>query len=309
MRIRLLFILITFLSTPFLAVSQCTPDAAVSSRGVYPATLPVACLNSAYEQTITVVAPVDSVVQGFTVPIDSMKLGLVGNLPLGFTADCGSSTCTGVAPTFTEPAKECIRLVGLPSAALANDTVFIPVTYYVTIFGFPVLLEEEVYVVLEIFQPDTSISVVGTTLISQATSATYRWLDCCNGMSPILNATGPSFTAVNTGIYAVEVTQNGCVGISNCYTLGGLSVNELLAGQVINIFPNPTKGSLNVDLREVNQTTVLRVFNAIGKLVYQQNLNSNTMGVIQLDFPGGVYNLQLTTKAGESVRHSVILQN
>lgn len=309
MRIRLLFILITFLSTPFLAVSQCTPDAAVSSRGVYPATLPVACLNSAYEQTITVVAPVDSVVQGFTVPIDSMKLGVVGNLPVGFTADCGSSTCTGVAPTFTEPAKECIRLAGLSSTALANDTVFIPVTYYVTIFGFPVLLEEEVFVVLEFFQPDTSISIVGTTLISQATSATYRWLDCGNGMSPILNATGPSFTAVNTGIYAVEVTQNGCVGISNCYTLGGLSVNELLAGQVINIFPNPTKGSLNVDLREVNQTTVLRVFNAIGKLVYQQNLNSNTMGVIQLDFPGGVYNLQLTTKAGESVRHSVILQN
>ena len=270
--------------------------------------MPIACVDNAYEETITIVSPVDSLVSGFIVPIDSMKLGTEENLPFGFIADCGSPDCTSYPTLGIEPAKECIRLVGFPATAFASDTVFIPVTYYVTLFGFPTPLEGEVYTLLEAFQPDTGVSKVGTTLIAQASSATYQWLDCNDGMNPIIGQTGPSFTAVSTGNYAVEITENGCTGTSECYTVDILSVDDMLNGQAISIFPNPSTGIVNIDLREVNQAVNLRAYNSLGKMMHQQILTPNTLEALQIDLPNGIYILELSHKNGDRARSSIMLQ-
>lgn len=309
MQSKLFVVLLFVFSTPILSLAQCTPDAGVSTRGAHPAVMPQACVDLAYNETITVVSPIDTLVGGFVVPIDSMKLGTIGDLPFGFIAECGNANCTGYPPAGNEPAKECIRLIGFPSDPFPSDTLFIPVTYYVTLFGFPTPIEDEIYTLLEAFQPDTSVSQVGTTLIAQSSGATYRWLDCNDGMNPIPGQTAPSFTAVSTGSYAVEVTQNGCVSISNCYMVDILSVDEYLGDKKINIFPNPSRGNINVDLRIVNEPIEVRVYNSIGSLVLQESLKGSTLEQIRLNLPNGIYQLELSTMDGERAGHSVILQN
>ncbi len=301
----ILFILVT---APLLTQAQCTPDPNENTRGAYPLTLAKACVNAPYDQTITVVAPVDTIYGGFTVPMDSMKINNLNNLPFGFSATCGSTNCTGYPPNFAEPAKHCIQITGTATNMFSEDTIFIPVTYYATIFGFPTPIEDELFVLLETSEPDTSVTVVGTTLISQASSATYQWLDCNNGMSPILNATGPSFTVVESGSYAVEVTQNGCAASSSCYTVSSLSVNDLLKGEKINVFPNPTDGILNIDLQNISQPVHVRVFDAVGALVYQDNLKGSRLEQFQLNLPNGVYSLELSTKHAERMHTSFVVQ-
>jgi len=308
MRNHFLFVLF-LLSTPILTLAQCTPDGAENTRGAYPRTLSGACVNGSYDQTITVVAPIDTLIGGFIVPLDSIKVGILNNLPFGFATSCGSFNCTGYPPNFSEPAKECIRLTGVATSAFPEDTIFIPVTYYVTIFGFAQPIEDDLYVLLETFEPDTSVSVVGTTLISQASSASYQWLDCNNGMTPILNATGPSFTATESGSFAVEVTQRGCIGESSCYTVSGLAVNEYLSGKLINVFPNPTEGLLHVDIRDINKTVDVRVFSAVGKLIYEGILEPNTLQTLQLEGLNGVYLIEFTTSNGDRARQTVLLQH
>lgn len=300
--------LLSFFISPLYGNAQCTPDPTLDARGAYPAVLPVGCAGIAYEQTITVVAPIDTLVSGFIVPIDSMKIGVAGNLPFSFTAECGTFNCMAYPGGLAGPARECIRLAGFPATSIPSDTVFIPVTYYVTLFGFPTPLEDQVYVLLETIEADTSVSVVGRTLISQASSASYQWLDCNDGMNPILGETGPSYSPTSTGDYAVEVTQNGCTGTSSCHAISFLSVTELLSGKNVSVYPNPTNGDLQIDLQNVDRSVYIRVFNTIGALVYEQTSKGGIIELLQLDFPSGVYTLELSTKNSNSIRRSVVLQ-
>ena len=287
--------------------AQCTPDANPMQKGAYPSTLPAVCLGVQYNQTITIVAPVDTVLSGFLIPLDSMKLQ-TPTLPLGFSALCGDITCTSYPQAGATPARSCLELTGNTNTEFETDTLFLPVTYYVTLFGSAVPIEEEVYVLWDTKSVDTAVSIVGSTLIAQASNATYQWVDCDAGMNPIMNATGPSYTAVETGNYALEVTQDGCPALSSCYSVGALGVDNQLSGTLINVFPNPTDGIFYIDLAQMRESVFLRIFDAVGALVYEDNLNENQIGQIQMSVPNGVYTLELSTNKGESIRKTIIIQ-
>ncbi|MEI8204074.1 MAG: T9SS type A sorting domain-containing protein [Bacteroidota bacterium] len=64
---------------------------------------------------------------------------------------------------------------------------------------------------------DVTVTQNASTLLANATGATYQWIDC-NGFVPLTGQTYQSFTAVNPGNYAVIVSKNGCVDTSNCFT-------------------------------------------------------------------------------------------
>ena len=287
--------------------AQCTPDTNPMSRGAYPTVLPTICTGIAYQETVTIVAPIDTIYGGFTVPLDSMKLQ-TPTFPFGFSALCGDITCTAYPAGPTIPARACLELTGISNTPFDPDTLFLPVTYYATVFGFPVPIEDEVYVLWESKSADTAVSNVGSTLIAQASNATYQWLNCDAGMSPILNATGPSYTVVGSGNYALEVTQDGCIDTSSCHSVSSLGIDNRLSGAQVRVFPNPSNGVVHINLQEVNETVFVRLFNAIGALVYQDNLNGNQIGQIEMSVPNGVYTLELSTNKGESIRKTIIVQ-
>ena len=84
---------------------------------------------------------------------------------------------------------------------------------------------------LGIISVDTSVSYVisSSTLTALAPNATYQWLDCNNNNTPIAGETNQNFSPTSNGNYAVEVTQNGCTAISNCYQINNLMSVSLSA--------------------------------------------------------------------------------
>ena len=77
---------------------------------------------------------------------------------------------------------------------------------------------------LGIISVDTSVSyaISSSTLTALAINATYQWIDCNNNNTPISGETNQTFSPTSNGNYAVEVTQNGCTAISNCYQINNL---------------------------------------------------------------------------------------
>ena len=63
---------------------------------------------------------------------------------------------------------------------------------------------------------DTSISATSSTLTANLSGATYQWIDCNNGNSPIPGVTGQSYTPSSDGTYAVIIDNGNCSDTSSC---------------------------------------------------------------------------------------------
>lgn len=109
--------------------------------------------------------------------------------------------------------------------------------------------------VLTINTVDETITVSNDTITSNATGATYQWLNCDNNYAVISGETNQEFIAQTNGNYAVQVTQNGCADTSVCELVLTTTVNNAVNYDV-QIYPNPTKGYVNIDF---GNTTVNRV--------------------------------------------------
>lgn len=68
---------------------------------------------------------------------------------------------------------------------------------------------------------DNTVSVSENTLVANFdnASATYQWLDCDNANAVIDGATEQSYTATETGNYAVQITYNGETVVSECVSI------------------------------------------------------------------------------------------
>lgn len=99
-------------------------------------------------------------------------------------------------------------------------------------------------------------------------ASSYRWLNCQQGFAAIPGANARTFTATSNGSYAVEITENGCVDTSICYTVATVSVNALLA-KTIKLFPNPSHGYTTISFAAEVQPTI-SLFTAYGQKIALQ---------------------------------------
>lgn len=76
--------------------------------------------------------------------------------------------------------------------------------------------------------PANTVTQTGTTLMADATGVTYQWVDCDNNNAPINGETNQSYTPVNTGNYAVEITSATCTSTSDCFIVDYTGIDELL---------------------------------------------------------------------------------
>jgi hypothetical protein len=70
--------------------------------------------------------------------------------------------------------------------------------------------------VIYVNQVDVTVSSIDSTITASNSNGTYQWIDCDNGNAWIANETGQSYTASDSGTYAVIITENGCVDTSVC---------------------------------------------------------------------------------------------
>jgi hypothetical protein len=82
--------------------------------------------------------------------------------------------------------------------------------------------------------------------------------------------------------------------MSECYDVIITSINEsdLNQGQ---IFPNPIKNQLNIDLGNTYQKVSLIVYNALGQTMYDCNYDQLKSTSIDMNIPAGVYYLSIQT--------------
>ena len=159
---------------------------------------------------------------------------------------------------------------------------------------------------LTINSVDTSVSVSNPTLTATATGATYQWIDCSNGNSPIAGQTTQSFTATANGSYAVIVSKNSCSDTSSCHTIyiAGIVENNLAAS--INIYPNPFTSQTTITFPQEQKNTNLQITDVLGKEIKIINFTGKQLIIEKGEMDAGTYFLRVKTEQ-EIVSKKIII--
>ena len=146
---------------------------------------------------------------------------------------------------------------------------------------------------LSVIEVDVTVTLDNESLVANATDASYQWLACNGDYQPIEGQVNQIFTPTSSGSYAVEVTQNGCSAISECYFISiSSSELELLSG--VNIYPNPTSGHLNINFEEALRNGSISVYNIGGQLVKRKTgVNEISTHIDLGSFENGVYIIEI----------------
>ena len=141
---------------------------------------------------------------------------------------------------------------------------------------------------LTINNVDNGITNNSPTLSANAVGANYQWLDCDNNYAELNGETDQIFTAVASGNYAVEVTQNGCADTSACENVSNLGISEIATN--INLHPNPTSDQITIDIKGYNGPVHIEVYDLQGRL-----LETTTNTIVSLKkHAKGIYVLKVS---------------
>jgi len=100
-------------------------------------------------------------------------------------------------------------------------------------------------------------------------------------------------------------------GFDTCQIYNGtIGINYFSKTSEINIYPNPTKGSINIGITSLEKKLKINILNALGLIVKQiENLNTtNNIEINVEDLDSGIYFLQLHFDDGSSASKKVIVQ-
>ncbi len=138
----------------------------------------------------------------------------------------------------------------------------------------------------EIIEVDAGVTQNGLSLIANNANASYVWVDCDNNFAAIPNATSSSFEVTESGNYAVEVTENGCTLRSDCIEVILVSSIDLVESYLFNVYPNPTSEYIFV---ETSKAVTITIYNAIGEIAFEKNVEVGKTLISTSDFATGVY--------------------
>jgi len=131
------------------------------------------------------------------------------------------------------------------------------------------------------------------TITSYASNASFKWLDCNNDFLPISTEISSSFTPIQNGDFAVEVTQNNCVDTSDCITIStvGIEVNKTF--EHVTIVPNPSSGLIKVDFGSLSNASIV-IYSSVGSIVFEEK-NINVIEYqLELNEPQGIYFIEIS---------------
>lgn len=194
--------------------AQCTPNTSQSTPGIYPSTMPAGCVGAAYNEVVQFVFPIDTTVQGFTVPFDSFQITSITSIPTGLGYVCNNATCKFIPSGPGQPARGCIVVSGIPTMAFGpNNMVDVNFTGWATVFATVQSINSSVQVGLDVNASATaafgaSVSVATASFTNSSTGAnSYSW-DFGDGNTS--TAFSPTHTYSGPGNYIVcLIADNG----------------------------------------------------------------------------------------------------
>ena len=146
-----------------------------------------------------------------------------------------------------------------------------------------------------------SITEAGTTLTSSSSTGNQWYL---NG-NIINGATTQSYTVTQNGNYSVVVTVNGCSATSDQVNFTSVGNVDFSKNNSLIILPNPNHGIFQ--LNNKSNAITIKIFNTLGEIVYENNVNENT----EIDFSGhlnGVYFIEIADNNNAS-QHIKVVKN
>lgn len=151
--------------------------------------------------------------------------------------------------------------------------------------------------------PVITTSTTGATITSNQNGATYQWLNCSTGL-PIAGAGNQSFTASANGSYAVIVTNGSCSDTSNCVAINGIGILENSIGIVLDIYPNPTNGMIQV--KSSSDIKTVSITDAQGRTILHETVNQSLFQSDLSKQPNGIYFIRINLDGHEISRKIVL---
>ncbi|UCH14180.1 MAG: T9SS type A sorting domain-containing protein [Bacteroidales bacterium] len=145
---------------------------------------------------------------------------------------------------------------------------------------------------------DVSVTQDGIMLTANAAGAGYQWIDCDDGNNPVTGETSQTFTGTEIGNYAVIITENGCTDTSACYYISMEGIDENSLDNVLSVYPNPTTGTITIDLGRTYHNIMVDVINLQSLSILKQVFDYEHKS-IELDlseFESGIYIIKLITE-------------
>lgn len=134
--------------------------------------------------------------------------------------------------------------------------------------------------------------------LTTTATGTYQWLDCDNGKAVVAGATSKVFEPSANGNYSVVVDDGVCSDTSDCInvnTVGITSSTINSAAVSVKLYPNPSKGSITLELHSSEQATVV-VYNSLGKQIDRFEMETATKA-LNLAGEKGVYLVRVQTNS------------
>ncbi len=139
---------------------------------------------------------------------------------------------------------------------------------------------------------DVSVMNLGTSLVANASTVDYQWLDCNDSYSELSAEVNQTYAPTSNGNYAVEITLSGCSDTSDCFVISTIGLDNLGFQNRIQVYPNPTFGTVSIDLIEDANLATILLFDATGRIVHKFE-ESGQFFTLQLDENPGVYFLEI----------------
>ncbi len=152
--------------------------------------------------------------------------------------------------------------------------------------------------VLTVFGLNAAVQQSNNTLTAVQAGVSYQWYHC-ESEQPISGANGQTYVAAQNGLYYVVLTDgNGCSTRSECYTVTGVGVPDVIVMGGVGVYPNPA-GEYStiswVPFGAGTNITSLRIFNTSGIEVMNATVDAKTGQYIlnSAKLENGVYMIQL----------------
>jgi hypothetical protein len=141
---------------------------------------------------------------------------------------------------------------------------------------------------LTIRNADITVSQNQAVLTSNASDATYQWIDY-DTKTAIDGETHKIFTAANDGNYAVIVTQNGCIDTSIVYAVTLTGQIESNFKHTISLYPNPSDGSFFIDLGSIYPKVEITLSELDGRILRKEYIINDSSIHLQFSEAPGLY--------------------
>ncbi|MDP2387519.1 MAG: choice-of-anchor J domain-containing protein [Bacteroidota bacterium] len=137
-------------------------------------------------------------------------------------------------------------------------------------------------------------------LTSNQAGASYQWINCDNGNSPISGETNQTFTATASGNYAVVVTVGACSDTSACESVTFVGLKELNSSPV-SIYPNPTSGIFTIDFSTNIGVVNFSIVTVDGRVVLEDTTSETKLKLDLNNVSNGIYFMHLNGNSLNSV--------